>query len=91
MEAFGRALVAEPYLATVVLGGTAIRLAATDAQKSAILPAIAEGRMKLAFAHGERQARYDVTDVMTTANTAATAGCSTAPRAWSRTATAPTS
>jgi pimeloyl-CoA dehydrogenase small subunit len=68
MEAFGRALVAEPYLATVVLGGAAIRLGATDAQKTAILPAIAEGRMKLAFAHGERQARYDVTDVMTTAH-----------------------
>jgi pimeloyl-CoA dehydrogenase small subunit len=67
MEAFGRAMVLEPYLATVVLGGTAIRLGATDAQKSAILPAIAEGRTKLAFAHGERQARYDLTDVMTTA------------------------
>ena len=26
MEAFGRALVLEPYLATVVLGGTAVRL-----------------------------------------------------------------
>ena len=67
MEAFGRAMAVEPYLATVVLGGTAIRLGGTDAQKSALLPAIAEGRMKLAFAHGERQARYDVTDVMTTA------------------------
>ncbi len=67
MEAFGRALAVEPYLATVVLGGTAIRLGGTDAQKSTLLPAIAEGRMKLAFAHGERQARYDVTDVMTTA------------------------
>ncbi len=67
MEAFGRALVAEPYLATVVLGGTAIQLGATDAQRGRILPAVAEGRMKLAFAHGERQARYDVTDVMTTA------------------------
>jgi alkylation response protein AidB-like acyl-CoA dehydrogenase len=51
----------------VVLGGTAIRLGATDAQRGRILPAVAEGRMKLAFAHGERQARYDVTDVMTTA------------------------
>jgi pimeloyl-CoA dehydrogenase small subunit len=67
MEAFGRAMAVEPYLATVVLGGTAIRLGGTDAQKSALLPAIAEGRMKLAFAHGERQARYDLTDVMTTA------------------------
>ena len=68
MEAFGRALVVEPFLATVVLGGTAIRLGGSDAQKSAILPAIADGSLKLAFAHGERQARYDVTDVMTTAH-----------------------
>ena len=67
MEAFGRALILEPYLATVVLGGTAVRLGASDAVKSRVLPAIGEGSMKLAFAHGERQARYDVTDVMTTA------------------------
>jgi pimeloyl-CoA dehydrogenase small subunit len=67
MEAFGRALILEPYLATVVLGGTAVRLGGSDAQKSRILTAIAEGSMKLSFAHGERQARYDVTDVMTTA------------------------
>jgi pimeloyl-CoA dehydrogenase small subunit len=67
MEAFGRALILEPYLATVVLGGTAVRLGASDAVKSRVFPAIGEGSMKLAFAHGERQARYDVTDVMTTA------------------------
>ena len=67
MQAFGRALAAEPYLATVVLGGTAIRLGGTNAQRGKILPAIADGSMKLAFAHGERQARYDLTDVMTTA------------------------
>jgi pimeloyl-CoA dehydrogenase small subunit len=67
MESFGRALVVEPYLATVVLGGTAIRLGGSDAQKAAILPSIADGSLKLAFAHAERQARYDLTDVMTTA------------------------
>jgi pimeloyl-CoA dehydrogenase small subunit len=67
MESFGRALVLEPYLATVVLGGTALRLGASGEVKSRVLPAIADGSMKLAFAHGERQARYDVTDVMTTA------------------------
>ena len=67
MQAFGRALILEPYLATVVLGGTALKLAGSDAQKAEILPAIAEGRVKLAFAHSERQARYDLTDVMTTA------------------------
>jgi pimeloyl-CoA dehydrogenase small subunit len=67
MEAFGRVLALEPYLATVVLGGTALRLAGDDEQKSAILPQIAEGGMILAFAHGERQARYDLTDILTTA------------------------
>ncbi|MGA8757989.1 MAG: acyl-CoA dehydrogenase family protein [Stellaceae bacterium] len=67
MEAFGRALVLEPYLSTVVLGGTAVRLAGSDAQKAAILPQIAEGGITLAFAHGERQARYDLSDVLTTA------------------------
>ena len=67
MEAFGRVLALEPYLATVVLGGTALRLAGNAAQQSAILPQVAEGHMTLAFAHGERQARYDLTDVLTTA------------------------
>jgi pimeloyl-CoA dehydrogenase small subunit len=67
MEAFGRVLALEPYLATVVLGGTALCLAGSGTQKSAILPHVAEGHMTLAFAHGERQARYDLTDVMTTA------------------------
>ncbi len=67
MEAFGRVLALEPYLATVVLGGTALRLAGNETQKSAILPQIAEGDMILTFAHGERQARYDLTDVFTTA------------------------
>jgi pimeloyl-CoA dehydrogenase small subunit len=67
MEAFGRVLALEPYLATVVLGGTALRLAGRAVQQSAIMPCIAEGRMTLAFAHGERQARYDLSDVLTTA------------------------
>ncbi len=67
MQAFGRALILEPFLATVVLGGTALKVAGSDAQKAELLPAIAEGRMKLAFAHSERQARYDLTDVVTTA------------------------
>jgi alkylation response protein AidB-like acyl-CoA dehydrogenase len=67
MEAFGRVLALEPYLATVVLSGTALRLAGSEAQKSAILPQVAEGGMTLAFAHGERQSRYDLTDVLTTA------------------------
>ncbi len=67
MEAFGHALVLEPYLATVVLGGTAIKHAGDEAQKGELLPQIVDGSLKLAWAHGEQQARYDLTDVMTTA------------------------
>ena len=67
MEAVGRVLALEPYLATVVLAGATLRLAGSEAQKSAILPQIADGSEVLAFAHGERQARYDLSDVLTTA------------------------
>jgi pimeloyl-CoA dehydrogenase small subunit len=70
MQAFGRVLVLEPYFPTVVLAGTAIRKAGSAAQRQALLPAIAEGSLKLAFAHGERQARYDLNDVVTTAKRA---------------------
>jgi pimeloyl-CoA dehydrogenase small subunit len=71
MQAFGRALALEPYLSTVVLSGTALRLAGSRDQQEALLPLVAEGSLKLAFAHGERQARYDLTDVTTTATASA--------------------
>jgi pimeloyl-CoA dehydrogenase small subunit len=67
MEAFGRSLVLEPYLATVVLAGTALRLAGSAAQQAALLPQVAEGNLLLGFAHTERQARYDLSDVLTRA------------------------
>src|SRR5579884_648742 len=71
MQALGRVLALEPYLATVVLGGAALRLAGSAAQQAAILPQVAAGRMILAFAHGELEARYDLSDVLTTARPAA--------------------
>jgi len=67
MEAFGRGLVSEPYLSTVVIGVSLISECGTDAQKQALLPDIADGSLVLAFAHSERQARFDLADVRTTA------------------------
>jgi pimeloyl-CoA dehydrogenase small subunit len=67
MENFGRVLALEPYLATVILGGGFVRLGGSDAVQSAILPKIASGETLLAFAHAERQARYDLADITTTA------------------------
>ena len=67
MEAFGRGLVCEPYLATVVIGATLVAERGSDAQKQAMLPKIAEGSLLLAFAHSERQARFDLSEVETVA------------------------
>jgi pimeloyl-CoA dehydrogenase small subunit len=62
MEAFGRALALEPYFASVVLGGAFLRLGGGDAARAA-LPQVAAGETLLAFAHTERQSRYDLADV----------------------------
>jgi alkylation response protein AidB-like acyl-CoA dehydrogenase len=67
MEAFGEALVVEPYLATVGLGARLVARAGSDAQKQAILPAVAEGKMKLALAQTDEGARYDLARVATRA------------------------
>jgi pimeloyl-CoA dehydrogenase small subunit len=65
MEAFGRALALEPYLATVVLAGGLIERAGATEQRAALLPRIADGSLRLAFAHAERQSRYELSDVAT--------------------------
>ena len=44
MEAFGKALVLEPYFATVVLAGGILRHGASDVQKAELIPAIADGK-----------------------------------------------
>jgi alkylation response protein AidB-like acyl-CoA dehydrogenase len=54
MEAFGKHLVIEPYLATVVLGGGLIAALGSTAERQAMLPAVMEGECHLAFAHEER-------------------------------------
>ncbi len=63
MEAIGEGLVLEPYLATVGLGGQFIARGGSDAQKQAVLPALIEGRLKLAFAQTERGGRYNLAHV----------------------------
>lgn len=67
MEALGKALVLEPYLATVVIGGGFLRHGGTDAQKAAYVPAIIDGSKTFAFAQVEKNSRYDLHDVTTTA------------------------
>ncbi|MDF0582025.1 pimeloyl-CoA dehydrogenase small subunit [Bradyrhizobium yuanmingense] len=67
MEALGRALVLEPYLPTVVIGGGFLRHGGSAAQRAEHVPAIIDGSKTLAFAQLERNSRYDLYDVTTSA------------------------
>ena len=67
MEAIGRSIALEPYVPTVVIGGGFIQAGGTDKQKAEMLPAIAEGKLLLAFAYTERHSRFDLADVTTKA------------------------
>jgi alkylation response protein AidB-like acyl-CoA dehydrogenase len=69
MEAAGDALLVEPYLPTL-MGGQFVARAGSEAQKKAILPAIVEGKLKMAFAHSEKGARYNLAKVSATAKKA---------------------
>lgn len=65
-EAFGRTLVVEPFLATIVLGGGCIRRA-DPATQAELIPGIVAGEHLLALAHVERHSRYNLNDVTTIA------------------------
>jgi len=67
MEALGRGMVVEPYLATVVLGAGLVARAGSEEQKAEILPAVASGDRRLALAHYERGGRYDLSRIETSA------------------------
>jgi len=58
LQAFGAVQLLEPYLASCVLGATAVRTAGSAAQQEALLPAVADGRTRLAWAHEEAATRH---------------------------------
>lgn len=66
-EEFGKALVVEPYVPTVVIGGGALAYAGSAAQREEHLNAIAAGERVIAFAQAEPKSRWSLTDVATTA------------------------
>lgn len=58
LEAFGSALVPEPYLASVVLAGTVLARAGAPEQHGRWLAALMEGREVVALAHDEQGQRF---------------------------------
>ncbi len=67
MEEFGKALVVEPYVPTVVIGGGFLKHGGNDAQKTEWLGKIAGGETIMAFAFAEPKGRYNLADLTTTA------------------------
>ncbi len=66
MEEIGKALVIEPYLSTVVIGGGFLK-AVGGALAEAVIPQIIAGEVIIAFAYAEPQGRYNLADLRTTA------------------------
>ena len=67
MREFGRNLVVEPFLETVVLAGGLIEDVGSQAQHDAFLPQIMAGESIWALAWAEGRSRYDLNNVATTA------------------------
>ncbi|WP_428481644.1 acyl-CoA dehydrogenase family protein [Pyruvatibacter mobilis] len=66
MEEFGKGLVVDPYLPTVVQAGGFLRRG-TAAQIEEHIPGVIGGENVWAFAYAEPQSRYNLADVTTTA------------------------
>ena len=67
MEEFGKGLVVEPFVPTVVCAGGFFKHAGTAAQKEEHIGAIVSGERIYAFAYAEPRGRYDLADLQTTA------------------------
>ena len=67
MEEFGKGLVLEPFLETVVMCAELIDKAGSSEQKKDVLTGVVEGRIQLALAYAEPQSRFNLADVMTEA------------------------
>lgn len=67
MEEFGKGLVVEPYIPSVVCAGGFLKHAGTDAQKEEHLGALMGGERVFAFAYAEPRGRYNLADLETTA------------------------
>ena len=67
MQAIGSALIVEPWLASVALGAQLVARGGSDEQRQRVLPAVAEGSLKLAFAHPEAASRHTLANVATRA------------------------
>ena len=60
LEEFGRGLLPEPWLSTVMLGGNLVLMGGSESQKEEILPEIASGDLKMTAAYLEDDGMYEL-------------------------------
>jgi len=65
MESFGRGLVVEPYISTVILSGSILSFCPDSAIRNKIINNIINGVNKVSFAYAEPNSRYNLNDVST--------------------------
>ena len=68
MEQFGKGLVVEPFMPSILLSGNLISKLANESQANEIIPKIIEGESRYVFAYAEPQSRFDLSDVKTSAS-----------------------
>tara|TARA_R110002072_G_scaffold1780_2_gene14601 strand:+ start:8423 stop:9547 length:1125 start_codon:yes stop_codon:yes gene_type:complete len=59
MEHFGKGLVLEPFLASIVLGGGVLKRVGTEAQRKAWLEPVIDGSKQLALAYSEPESGFE--------------------------------
>jgi len=67
MEEFGKGLVVEPFIATVLLFGSLLNKGNNSQLQQDYIGKIIEGQCQGAFAYLERQSRYELSDIKTSA------------------------
>ena len=67
MEQFGKGLVVEPFMPSILLSGNLISKLASEKQANEMIPKIMEGESRYVFGYAEPQSRFDLSDVKTSA------------------------
>jgi alkylation response protein AidB-like acyl-CoA dehydrogenase len=70
MEEFGKGLVVEPYVSTVIMAGSVIEAGGTTEHIEGVLTEIMAGTKLASLAYVEPQARFNLADITTTAKVA---------------------
>ena len=66
-QTFGTGPLVEPFLSTILLCGHLIEMSGSAGQRDAYLPKIMSGELRMALAYSEREARFNISNHLTTA------------------------